>query len=932
MTVLSRSLVVLFLFALSGLAAAASSETPSVLGAPTQQAPARDKFAENAFAKDVPIPDWVDKITAIPSGKDTSPLTMRLSDVYFYVDQQTTVFTHRAMQANEASALARIGQYEISFQPDYQHVQLHMLRVHRGGQILDKQNEADIRFLRREPELDSGIYGGSVTAAIVINDVRAGDTLEIAYSIIGKNPVFGNRFFDAAFWDNVFPTLKRRITLNAPEDRHIQYRVIGADQKNPPQAKESHANGRRIVRFEANDLPVIDYEAFMPKDYQALRWVQFSEFESWKDVNQWADALFTVNTAPASLDEALALARKESTPSAKVAKALEFVQNNIRYLSVSLGENSHKPYPPEQVLARRYGDCKDKSLLLVTMLRQLGIDASPVLVATSYKKDLEQMLPSPQLFDHAIVRAVVEGKTYFLDATRLGQTGELERMGQALAYSQALVVTPGADRLISIAATDNDDLITNTRTEHVTVKKMDEPVVMSVKLQYAGVDAEAMREGVAQHSAAQLRKFYEGNISKRYPDAVMLDDPKITDERNSNRITVDLQFRIRDYFQASAGKWGLRYEPNNLRGLFYLPNNSNRNSPVAVPGFPSINRYQLEVELPDEFDGRYTPSHSTMQNTGFALSESLSFTGKLIKVTLELKMLADRVPAAQTAAFLTDLNKASAIMQAGATIKQSDLKNSNANIPSDLPFKQVVVERLEKIVKNTGQQIADAKLTGRDSSAAQCERARAEAYLGRNAEAAADIQNAVSRQPNAPEILRCRAEVALAGGDFKASEQDFSRAMTLGLSDDGAFLKRGIANFYLGKQDAAINDFAKAAGPATSANDKVRAAIWSTLASQRAGKRFSAGLAADAADDWPGTALAMLSDQKTPEAMLRIAHKESGGDLETALAEAYFYLGQHYLLAGDKLKARLYFQHSVDKGVLYSPYHLAARHELARLK
>jgi len=66
--------------------------------------------------------------------------------------------------------------------------------------------------------------------------------------------------------------------------------------------------------------------------------------------------------------------------------------------------------------------------------------------------------------------------------------------------------------------------------------------------------------------------------------------------------------------------------------------------------------------------------------------------------------------------------------------------------------------------------------------------------------------------------------------------------------------------------------------------------------------------------------------------MFRTAQNQSGDAGEIALAEAYFYAGQHFLLSGDKLKARLYFQHAFDKGVLYAPFHLAARQEIAALK
>ena len=98
--------------------------------------------------------------------------------------------------------------------------------------------------------------------------------------------------------------------------------------------------------------------------------------------------------------------------------------------SVALGESSHRPASPNEVLRRRFGDCKDKSLLLITLLRELGIDSKPVLLQIGRHMGLEKTLPSPQFFDHAIVQAALNGKTFFLDPTRLGQRGLLERMGQ----------------------------------------------------------------------------------------------------------------------------------------------------------------------------------------------------------------------------------------------------------------------------------------------------------------------------------------------------------------------------------------------------------------------------------------------------------------------------------------------------------------------
>ena len=901
--------------------------------APSGQSREVSLEGKNAFSRGAPIPVWADKMEPIPRAVDQAPVTMRLAETTFYVDQEPAYFVHRALQVNEASSLGQIGQSEIAFQVDYQRVQLHVLRIHRGSQVIDKLADADIRFLRREPELDSGVYAGSITAAIVINDVRVGDTLEVAYTVTGKNPVFGNRFADAASWDGVYPTLRRRVTVNAPRDRTVGHRFIGVQQRSAPQAVVSTAGNRQLTRFDESNIPAVDLEPYMPRDYQPMRWIQFSEFGSWSEVNQWAQGLFSPPTKPEALRDALASARKEKTTALAVAKALEFVQRDIRYLSVSLGENSHRPYPPELVLQRRYGDCKDKSLLLVSMLRQLGVEAAPVLVSTYQRKGLETMLPSPLLFDHVIVRVVVDGKTHFLDPTRQGQVGALETMGQVHGDSQVLVIAPGSNQLVEIPATENEALITDSRIERVTITKMDEPALMSVQLMYRGVMAESMRNGISQITLAQLRKFYEGNIGKRYPNATLMGDPIVVDTKNQNSLTVELQFRIKDFLQVSDGDWLLQYQSPNLQDQFFAPGNTNRNTPLSIPSYRSIHRYQLELTLPDEFDARYNPSQRAVENPAFVFSKTLSFKGRTLGAAMDLHVRADRVLAKEVPVFLTDLNKVADLMQGTLYIRKSDLRSANAGAAVSLPLKQQVVDRLEQIIKSSSRVATQAKADGRDQSAALCERAKAAAYLGRYPDALADAQNAVRQKPNDAEALTCRAEVASTAGEFKSSEQDYSRAMALGASSEDLYLQRGIVTFYQGKFSLAKEDFAKVVSLSNVASEKLRADIWRILALRRTGLTPNAEKTSTVQDEeWPSVVPAFFLNQNAPETVLRAAHKSSGDRLDWHLTEAYFYLGQHYLLADDKTKARLYFQHAIDKGVLYSAYYNAARHELARLR
>jgi len=98
---------------------------------------------------------------------------------------------------------------------------------------------------------------------------------------------------------------------------------------------------------------------------------------------------------------------------------------DIRYFGAELGVNTHRPTAPDKVLAQRFGDCKDKVLLLISLLRRLDIPASPVLVSTSFRGGIGELLPSPLAFDHVIMRVAMPGVFFWLDATRSHQTGTL---------------------------------------------------------------------------------------------------------------------------------------------------------------------------------------------------------------------------------------------------------------------------------------------------------------------------------------------------------------------------------------------------------------------------------------------------------------------------------------------------------------------------
>src|SRR5262249_7398246 len=148
---------------------------------------------------------------------------------------------------------------------------------------------------------------------------------------------------------------------------------------------------------------------------------------------------------------------------------------------------------PNVVLTRRYGDCKDKSLLLITLLKELGIPSDPVLLQFGRRNGLERSLPSPGLFNHVIVRVNVDGHFYYLDPTRLGQHGRLDRMGQLHEGTQVLLIDRDTHQLTTISSANVADLVGNDVSETATLPKFGADAELEVRQRWNGVAAEAVR-------------------------------------------------------------------------------------------------------------------------------------------------------------------------------------------------------------------------------------------------------------------------------------------------------------------------------------------------------------------------------------------------------------------------------------------------------
>ena len=549
---------------------------------------------------------------------------------------------------------------KFTWDPSYQELIVHQITIHRGADKLDRLDPSRFRIIQQENDLNRQIYNGALSAVLFLDDVRVGDEIEYSYTLRGANPSLKGKFSFSQLLGWEFPMEHQRIRLLWPETRHLGIAVHGTELA----AEEYHRPGMRIYVWDLRNTPSVMVEDHLPARYSAFPWLQLSEFESWSEVGNWAAGLFeTTNLdAPELKQEIASLQRADWSAEKNVQRALDFVQNDIRYLGIEFGPNSYRPTDPVTVLQRRFGDCKDKAFLLCALLRGMGYDATPVLIATGFSKNLPDLLPSPEDFNHAIVRVHLNGITYWLDPTRSYARGPIDSR-YLPAYSYGLPVTTEETDLTPIYNSTGTMPATDTR-ESFQVGGQKGVTKLSVMVTFSGSDAEFMRGFLDTQGREKVAKDYLDDYARRYPGIRVSAPMKVEDPANSDMLWLYQSYAISNFWVLTANKqqYDCVFYPLGIGTWIAKPEMTVRSMPVGV-SFPRSRIVETRVELPRIFN--LTNYVDTIVGPAARLHIERTVEGKTLSLKYEYKSLTNSVPVSLVPEYLASLNRMAAALPYG---------------------------------------------------------------------------------------------------------------------------------------------------------------------------------------------------------------------------------------------------------------------------
>ncbi|MEZ5071838.1 MAG: DUF3857 and transglutaminase domain-containing protein [Bacteroidales bacterium] len=259
------------------------------------------------------------------------------------------------------------------------------------------------------------------------------------------------------------PVRRATLRVEVPAGMELQRRIssgIGI--------RESEDRQTDRMDYEVSGLPALTPERDAPPVWESIPRVMLlgrdflygvaGSSDSWQTFGQW---IWELNR---DLDELPDRDRQEADrllsgvtdPREKAGLLYRYLQENTRYINVSLDIGGLKSHPASYVSQKGYGDCKALTTYMMALLRYAGIPSHRVLVyAGSNPRRVDPGFPGQQ-FNHVILCVPLENDTLWLENT--SQSIPPGYLGPFTQGRLGLLVDETGSRLVPIPALRVEDV------------------------------------------------------------------------------------------------------------------------------------------------------------------------------------------------------------------------------------------------------------------------------------------------------------------------------------------------------------------------------------------------------------------------------------------------------------------------------------------
>ena len=375
---------------------------------------------------------------------------------------QSRYTTHQVVKILTERGIQKYGDIAIPYQPAAQNIGVNIARtITADGTVLRPPAEA-FNDVTPPGLLSQNLYSDAMWKVISMVGLAPGVCIEYQVTLEDKVPG-GETWITGGYnFQTTETTLETSYALQMPETWHLQWKI--ANDANPEEPEVSYTENDTVIYvWRYNETPALTLEEGMPHANNVVPRLRYSSIKDWDSVYNWYKELAKERYIPDADIEARVhqLTSDLTSEAAKIQAIYHFVATSIRYVGIELGQSAYQPSPATEVFHMQYGDCKDKTTLLISMLDLVGIKAYPVLMSVAPYERVDTALPSLNQFNHMIVAIPTGTNAYiWLDPTAStcsygnlpyntqGRTGFIisDIRGE---FVEIPIFPPGSNRLVS---------------------------------------------------------------------------------------------------------------------------------------------------------------------------------------------------------------------------------------------------------------------------------------------------------------------------------------------------------------------------------------------------------------------------------------------------------------------------------------------------
>lgn len=285
---------------------------------------------------------------------------------------------------------------------------IHARLIQPDGTVLnlDTSNIKDQPY----PEAGNNYFSDRRKITLTFPKAAVGSVIDFCYVRMSDKNLFKGDFsltenmqsripIDSVYWS---------LKIDKSSKRKARFKFVNHDPLNPVVTENENYTEYLLTR---GNIP-----AFKAVAQQKMPYFIASTWETWDQFIGWWYPLYQSKIVPDdSIKNIVAkLITGKEKPFDKAKSIAEWVRDNIRYVAVEYGDAGYEPREASYIYRQRYGDCKDKAVLTIAMLKQAQISAYPVMVST--EREVENDFPSNQ-FNHLIIAVPADTAMIFFDPT-----------------------------------------------------------------------------------------------------------------------------------------------------------------------------------------------------------------------------------------------------------------------------------------------------------------------------------------------------------------------------------------------------------------------------------------------------------------------------------------------------------------------------------